>query len=425
MRKSLPYIGKYMSKWLVVATFMGVSGGISAVALKNSIHLMGNIGQYLQPVYAPIVGGIIISIIYLWDPMASGFGTDHYIYEVNHDKDFLTVRTVFSKLFSTAVTLGFRGSGGVEGPMLIIGGSMADIFSRIPFLKRFFHKEDLRILTICGAAGAIGAIFSSPLGGGIFVVEILYKSSLHYGDLFPAMLSSTMGFVIYSMMADSTPLFSIPSYLPDVNNVHWFVITGVIAGIVSLLFMALFSYTKRVFLELPRRRIHPVIGGILTGLILLHLPAVGGTGTDMIQSLINERFPITFLLLLLVGKMLATSFTVASGGSAGLVIPALFIGATVGNGVSTFLIADAGLNSSLVIAGMAASMASLANVPVAAAIMLVEMVGLRLGVPATLGSIVGYAIGHSRVVYGVTCPDQWQFEETAKWRNLDAKSDSH
>ena len=218
---------------------------------------------------------------------------------------------------------------------------------------------------------------------------------------------------------------SVPSYLPDVTNVHWFIITGILAGIISLLFMALFGYTRKIFIKLPRKRIHPVFGGILTDMILFQLPVVGGTGIDMIQNMINESLPVTFLLLLLVGKMLATSFTVASGGSAGLVIPSLFIGAIAGNFVSAFLLADAGFNSSLVIAGMAASLASVANVPVAAAIMLVEMAGLGLGVPATLGSIVGYAIGHSRVIYGVTHPDQWQFEETAKWRTIDAKSDCH
>ncbi|SFI26014.1 chloride channel protein, CIC family [Tindallia magadiensis] len=425
MRKTLPYIGKYMSKWLIVATFMGFGGGISAVALKQAIHLMEAGSLFLPLAFAPVVGGIILSIILLWDPIAAGFGSDHYIYEVNHDKKYLAGKTMLSKLFSTAVTLGFRGSGGVEGPMLVIGGSIGDIFSRIPILNRFYHKEDERILTICGAAGGIGAIFHSPLGGGIFVVEVLYKSSLHYGDLFPAILSSTMGFVIYGVFAESTPLFYAPSYSPDVMNVHWFILTGILAGVVSLLFMTSFGVIQKLFAKLPRRGIHPILGGILTGALLFYLPDVGGTGTHMIQRMINGSFPMAFLLLLLAGKVFATSFTVASGGSAGLVIPSLFLGAITGNLLSSVLVADAGLNASLVIAGMAASLASVANVPVAAAIMLIEMVGLQLGVPATLGSIVGYAIGHSRVIYGVTHPDQWQFEETIKWRSIDATSDCH
>ncbi|SCY80109.1 chloride channel protein [Alkaliphilus peptidifermentans] len=84
-----------------------------------------------------------------------------------------------------------------------------------------------------------------------------------------------------------------------------------------------------------------------------------------------------------------------------------------------------GLSASLVIAGMAASLASIANVPIAAAIMLVEMVGLRLGVPAVIGSVIGYAIGHSRVIYGVNSPDQWQFMQKKHLKDIDKKLDSH
>ncbi|SHF21217.1 chloride channel protein [Alkalibacter saccharofermentans] len=426
MKTISEYVGKYMVKWLTVATVVGVGGGFSAVALNKSIDLVSRISNNFHIGLTPLIGGVLVSMIYLWDRNASGFGTDHYMNEVNRHGGYLKVKTLFSKLAATAATLGFNGSGGVEGPMLVMGGSMADVVLKIPFIKNKFNKEDRRILTICGAAGAIGAIFRSPLGGGIFVVEILYRSSLHYGDLFPAMLSSTMGFVVYSMISKPTPLFLIPDYLPDVYNVPFLILAGILAGIASLVFMSVFSYSRQIFSRIPYSKIHPVLGGALTGLILLVLPNVGGKGNFVIQEMIDMDFPIMILLLLFIGKILATSFTVASGGSAGLVIPALFVGALAGNGISTLVAnGNLGLSSSLVITGMAASLASIANVPVAAAIMLVEMVGLRLGVPATLGSIIGYAVGHSKVIYGINSPDQWQYEEMKVWRDLDAKDESH
>lgn len=426
MKNIFQYVGNYMAKWLLIATLVGTGGGLSAVALKQGINFTSRLSAYVPLWVAPAIGGVLVSILYLWDRGAAGFGTDRYICEVNQRRGHLKFKTLFSKLVATSLTLGFNGSGGVEGPMLVIGGSLADIISKIPIIRGFLNKEDRRILTICGAAGAIGAIFRSPLGGGIFVVEVLYRSSLHYGDLFPAMLSSTMGFVIYSMIADPNPLFSIPNYLPNVYNVPLFILSGIVAGIGSIIFMFVFKWIQKVFTKLPGERIHPIIGGAVTGFIIFFLPRVSGTGTNVIQDMIDTNFPIYLLILIFAGKVIATSFTVASGGSAGLVIPALFIGAIAGNGLSTLLAnGDIGLSSSLVVAGMAASLASIANVPIAAAIMLVEMVGLRLGVPATLGSIVGYALGHSRVIYGVTCPDQWQFEEMKRWRKQDANKDSH
>lgn len=426
MKNIMHYVGKYMTKWLVVATLVGIGGGLSAVVLKKAIDFTGAISQYVPLVFAPMIGGALVSILYLWDPFAAGFGTNHYISEVNQRAGFLKLKTLFSKLMATAITLGFQGSGGVEGPMLVMGGGLADGIANMPIIKNYFYEEDKRILTICGAAGAVGAIFRSPLGGGIFVVEVLFRSSLHYADLFPALLSSTMGFVIYSMLSSSVPLFIIPDYLPNVYNIPFFILAGILAGLLSLVFMAIFRWAQNIFKGLPYQKIHPLLGGVLTGLIVYVMPRVGGTGNHVIQEMIDFNLSFGILLLLLFNKMLSTSFTVASGGSGGLVIPALYIGAIAGNMISSIAAnGDIGLSASLVIAGMAASLASIANVPIAATIMLVEMVGLRLGVPATIGSIVGYALGHSQVIYGVTKPDQWQYEEMEKWRRHDAKDDSH
>ncbi|AKL93833.1 chloride/fluoride channel protein EriC [Clostridium aceticum] len=426
MLKIFQYVGEYMTKWLIVATLMGIGGGLAAVALRFSIDFVTGVSYMLPMWIAPVIGGLLVSLLYKWDKNAAGFGTDKYIYAVNKKNSPLPFRMLFSKLIATAITLGFQGSGGVEGPMLVIGGSIASGITRLKGWKNYFCDEDCRILAICGAAGAIGAIFRSPLGGGIFVVEILYKSSLHYADLFPAMLSSTMGFVIYSMIAKATPMFVIPNYLPNVWNVPSFIVAGITAGLASLLFMGIFRQTSNFFQKLPFKSIHPAIGGLVTGIILIFLPDVAATGTNVIQDMIDGVFPITLLLLLLIGKIVATSFTVTSGGSAGLVIPALFIGAVSGNFISA-AIGDGGvgLSASLVITGMAASLASVANVPIAAAIMLVEMVGLKLGVPATLGSIIGYALGHSQVIYGVTSPDHWQFEEVKQWRKNDINKKDH
>lgn len=424
MGKLYQYVGGYMTKWLTIATLAGIGGGISAVILKKGIYFVEGLSYPFPLWLAPVLGGIIVSVIYLWDKAASGFGTDIYITAVNTKHGYLDFKTHLSKLAATAVTLGFKGSGGVEGPMLVMGGGLADGISRLPFLRRFLTESDHRVLTICGAAGAIGAIFGSPLGGGIFVVEVLYHSSLHYSDLFPAILSSSMGFVIFGMLTMAKPMFSIPKYIPNVFNVPLFILAAIIAAIISLVFMEIFSRVQGLFLKLPGKKIHPIIGGIMTGLILIWLPHVAGTGTSVIQQMIDGNFPIVLLLAILLGKILATSFTVASGGSAGLVIPALFVGAVGGNVIASLLaFGDVGLSASLVIAGMAASLASIANVPIAAAVMLVEMLGLQLGVPASLGSIIGYAIGHSRVIYGVTSPDHWQFEENKRIKERDFKLD--
>ncbi|WP_350342651.1 chloride channel protein [Proteinivorax tanatarense] len=427
MPKKFQFISGYMVKWLTIATLMGVGGGLSAYVLRSSIDLMESVGGVFPIWLAPIFGGCLLSLIYLWDDEAAGFGTDKYLLAVNKRKEYqFKTKTLFSKVLATATTLGFQGSGGVEGPMLVIGGCLDNLVRKIPILKKHLTKDDHRKLTICGAAGAVGAIFRSPLGGGIFVVEILYKSSLPYYDLFPAILSSTFGFVIFAMVKSGEPLFLIPDFLPSVENVPFFVLVGFLSGIASLIFMKIFSITGKVFQNLPMPKLHPILGGIMTGLVIFFVSEAAGTGTSIIQYLIDYKVSITALILILFAKMLATSFTVSSGGSGGLVIPALFIGAVCGNIVSGFVaVGDPGLSASLVIAGMAASLSGIANVPIAAAIMLVEMVGLQLGVPATIGSVMGYAVAQSSVIYNISSREGAEFKKNKAIRKSDRNLQEH
>src|SRR5690606_30048562 len=106
----------------------------------------------------------------------------------------------------------------------------------------------------------------------------------------------------------------IPDYLPDVVHVPWYIISGLISGAVAYLFMVVFAIITRQMRKIAFPFPRPIIGGILTGLVLLWVPAVGGTGSGVIQELIVESQSWVLLLALLVGKILATSFTVGSGG---------------------------------------------------------------------------------------------------------------
>lgn len=401
MRASLRHITAYIFKWLAVAAILGSGGAAAAVALRTAIQGVQAAAVYVPLWLAPAIGGLGAALIGLWDRRALGFGANLYIHSVNRAGGRLPLRLAASKLAATAVTLGCFGSGGLTGPMLVVGGSLANTLDRLPCIRRLFSRGDRRLLTICGAAGALGAIFHAPLGGGIFAVEVLFRSSLHYADLFPAMMSSAVGFVVYNLLGGPAPLFLPPEYVPRLLDLPLFLAAAVGAGIVSVLYMRVFGFVRLVSDRARLRFVHPLVGGALTGLVLLAAPRAAGLGLETMQAMIDGTMPALVLLALFLSKILATSFTVGAGGSGGLVFPALFVGAAVGSGAAAvFGVTDPGLNASLATAGMASCLAGIANVPIAAAVMLTEMVGLRLSVPAVLGGVIGYAIGKAKVIYG-------------------------
>jgi chloride channel protein, CIC family len=136
--------------------------------------------------------------------------------------------------------------------------------------------------------------------------------------------------------------------------------------------------------------LRPGLGGLMTGLIALAVPQVIGGGYGWIQQAIDGRLAGEVLLVLMVAKLVATSFTVASGGSGGVFAPSLYIGAMLG-GVCAALAHQA--PASFVIVGMAAVFAGAAHVPIASLMMVTEMTGgYTLLVPAALAVLLSYLV---------------------------------
>lgn len=412
-----------MLKWLFFATLVGIGGGISAIILNESIALVGQVSSTIPIWLGPIIGGGLVVLIAKVDEEVFGSGSPKYIDAVNLDNGEVKRRTWLSKLVASASTIGFNGSGGVEGPMLLMGSSFANLITKIKFLRKWTTDDDRRILSIAGAAGAIGAIFRSPLGGGIFAAEILYKSSLHYSDIFPAVLSSTVGFIVYSTFGTADPMFIMTDYQTNPRNIIYYVLAGLLAGYMTIIFTNIFHKIETYTDWLNKKGLGtylPIIGGLLTGVVLLFVPEAAGTGTRFIQQLIHQPLTISFLLILVVGKIFATSFTVAFRGSAGLVIPALFIGAVSGGIISSlFGFGTNGIHSALITAGMSGALASVANVPIAATILIIEMVGYHVGGAAVIGSVVGFLVGHHRMIYINFKPDDKGFNQAKEFRKLD------
>ena len=74
----------------------------------------------------------------------------------------------------------------------------------------------------------------------------------------------------------------------------------------------------------------PTAGGLLLGVLLLGLPEMYGVGYPVLERGIQQHYVAWFLLVLLVGKIAATSLTIAIGGSGGVFAPSLFMGAMLG-----------------------------------------------------------------------------------------------
>jgi CIC family chloride channel protein len=348
----------------------------------------------------PIVGALLVGgLVYYWDNRAQGLGTNIYISSIRQNKLIHPGRLLLVKLSATILTLGLIGVGGLVGPLLLLGSTIAIIIGNIMGkinLKLGFLDVDRRVLSICGAAAALGPWLGAPLGGGIFASEVLYKSSLDYNDLFPALLSSSFGYFFYQFI-DFGQELQIAVSLPDFNltQIILLIFAAVICGLLGQGFILIFKLVTNWFADLQLLDLlKPVLAtGIVLALAILLKPEE----IDSVSPLFSQLFSPEVIVKLLIFKIAAVIFIVGSGGSAAVVDVAFFAGALAGQ-LLYYIFPQLPL-AALVIVGLSATLASIANVPLATIILVLELLDLSFNLPVVIGGIIGFLVGRPRAVF--------------------------
>jgi CIC family chloride channel protein len=293
-------------------------------------------------------------------------------------------------MVASAITIGSGGSAGREGPTALIAAGFGSIYAT--WLKR--DERERRLIVMMGMAAGLSAIFRSPIGTAIFAVEVLYGSiEFEAEGLLYCMLAAIIAYAINGAFVGWQPLFAVPTLAAPtrVASYAWYILLGIASGIVGTVLPEFFYRMRDGFHWLPIPAwLKPAVGGMLVGLIALRLPQVLGGGYGWIQQAINGQIALNLLLVLLLAKMLALSFTVSSGGSGGVFAPSLFVGAMLGG---AFALLSHHTPAGMVIVGMAAVFGGAARVPLATLLMVAEMTGgYQLLVPAGLAVMLSYVL---------------------------------
>ncbi len=353
---------------------------------------------------APAIGGLLSGIlVFTWAPEAEGHGTDAMIEAFHHKRGLIRKRVPFIKAISSIITIGSGGSAGREGPIAQIGAGFG---SYLAGLLRMTDDER-RILLLAGAAGGIGAIFRSPLGGALFTVEVLYKRDFEAKSLIPALISSIIAYSVFASRFGWGLMFDIPKFVfRHPIELLFYAIFGFICAGVGIFYINVFYGVRdRIFhrIHIPKQ-IKPAIGGLAVGIIGVFAPHILASGYGYLQQAMYGELTIQFMLIAAVLKIFATSFTISSGGSGGVFAPSLFIGGMLG-GAFGQLCAQLfpGLISNptaFVLVGMGAFFAGAAKVPISSMIMVSEMTGgYTLLVPMMLSSSTAYLATSRSTLY--------------------------
>ncbi len=357
----------------------------------GTLHqVIGSHGLWLIPVVTTLGGLISGALVYGLAPETEGHGTDTVVKALHFTGGTLRARVAPVKMLASAITIGSGGSAGREGPTALIAAGFGSVYAT--WFKR--PEREKRLIVMMGMAAGLSAIFRSPIGTAIFAVEVLYSSiEFESEGLLYCMLAAIIAYAVNGAFVGWEPLFNVPTLSAPtrVASYGWYILLGAASGIVGTALPEFFYRIRDGFhaLRIPPW-LKPALGGLLVGLIALRLPQVLGGGYGWIQMTINGQLALKLLLVLLLAKMLALSFTVSSGGSGGVFAPSLFVGAMLGG---SFALLSHHHPAGMVIVGMAAVFGGAARVPIATLLMVAEMTGgYQLLVPASLAVMLSYVI---------------------------------
>jgi CIC family chloride channel protein len=384
-----------------IALLVGLGAGFGAIGFRYLIYGFtwlatgqtqfgqdGRVGSPHLPwlgigffVAIPVIGGLLYGpLIYRFAREARGHGVPEVMIAVAENGGRIRPQVSVVKAFASALCIAVGGSVGREGPIVQIGSALASSLGqwvRMP-------ENRLRILVACGAAGGISATFNAPITGVFFGVELILRE-FSVEAIFTVMLSSMVADVISQLFLGSAPFFTqLPAdiSLHHVYNYLLVAVLAVIAALIGLAFKNILYKIEDLCDKLWGNRpewARPAVGGIVLGLLLLALPQLYGVGYPVMYKAVAGNYTLWFLLLLVVGKMVATSLSIGIGGSGGVFAPSLFVGAT--SGMAFGVIVDhvfgsgAGQPALYAIVGMGAVFASAARGPLTALASVVEMTG--------------------------------------------------
>lgn len=357
------------------------------------------LGPYVVLVI-PIVGGLLYGpLVYRFAPEARGHGVPEVMLAVHSNEGRIRGRVPIVKSLASAICIGAGGSVGREGPIVQIGSALGSATARLARLA----GDNTRLLVACGAAGGIGATFNAPIAGVFFALELILRDfeTRSFGLV---VLSSVVATAVGRIAFGAEAFLTLPGF-HVVSGIEYplYALMGVLAALVGIAFIKVLYGSEDLADRLWRGPawLRPAAGGILLGGLLLVLPQMYGVGYPVLENAIHGQYAVDLLLAFLLGKILATSLTLAIGGSGGVFAPSLFMGAMLGSAFGTgahdLLPAATASAGAYGLVGMAAVFAAAGRAPITAVLIVFELTDdYSIILPLMLAVVV--ATGLSRVL---------------------------
>ncbi|MGF1616487.1 MAG: chloride channel protein [Acidimicrobiia bacterium] len=413
--KKLPAVSviarKETGRFLLVSALVGVGVGLGAVALVLLLEAIADLTSGLRIhdgsvwILLTVPAGFLTAwwLARSFAPEIAGDGVPEAAAALAVTGGHIRKRVFPLKIIATALTVGSGGSAGREGPIVHIGGSVGSVISRWFRLG----EDQVRSLVAAGAGAGVGAAFNAPIAGMLFALEVILGSfaTRHMSAIVIA--SVTAAVTSRTLVGEELAIQAGRYQLGNFMELFAYAAMALAIVVIGVMFLRMLDAIESVAAERNARLgfLRPLGAGLLVAGLIMIEPRLFGTGQEVTNALLNsERLSAVtgegeifwwVLILLALGKAVATSLTISSGASGGAFMPSLFMGAAVGTAFARIfepVFAFELEPGAFAVVGMAAMFAVVARAPLTAILIVFEITGARdygLILPLMLTAVLG------------------------------------
>ncbi|MCC6690488.1 MAG: chloride channel protein [Bacteroidia bacterium] len=399
---------------------VGLTAGLAAVILKTIAHYINdaitynyNIKyQYYLYLFFPLIGIVLtVYIVKRFLHGKLGRGTANVLHGIIKKSAFLPKDQMFSHVITSAFTVGFGGSAGLESPMVTTGSAIGSNYARTYHLS----YKDRVLLLASGAAAGIAAAFNSPIAGVLFALEVLL-ADISISAFIPLIIAAAIGALCSKIILQEGILLSF-HYLQPFNYtfVPFYALLGLLAGLVSVYYARTYTRIENK-LNRNKEKVYSkaLVGGLILAALIFLFPPLFGEGYSSIMTLsekktselmanslfadysTNEWVVLFFIGAAMLIKVVATSVTINSGGNGGNFAPSLFVGAFLGYFFAR-LITLLGIThlpeGNFTIVAMSGILSGIFHAPLTAIFLIVEITGgYELMIPLMIVSALSFTV---------------------------------
>jgi CIC family chloride channel protein len=272
-----------------------------------------------------------------------------------------------SHFINGLLTVIFGGSTGIEVSTVVATATIGSVAQQKENVFRQYKTE----LICAGVAAGVTALFSSPIAGILFALEVISRKVTR-AFIISNVIAVSIAFGLLTILKEE-PLFAVSITTWHLKAIPYFILLGILAGINSVYLTRCVLFFKSQFGKIDTHYYKIILGSAVLSISLFVFPQLYGEGYHAIKGIFAEssELPLTITLAftfvgILLLKPIVTSITLASGGDGGVFAPSLFIGAFLGlllaSILNTFFHADV-IPVNFMIIGMAAVLSASIHAP--------------------------------------------------------------